>query len=145
MQRYTVLAAAVLLLTACENPATPGGHIHAYGVVVRDGTQELIRATGATVIGSLEVVAGQQRGPLTARMLDREGRDLEPRHGFWLRVISAAPAIARWDYTQGEYTGRLVGVAAGTTTLEFCNMHGAVGRGHDDGCQNVPVTVRRAQ
>jgi hypothetical protein len=136
------LLAMATVLAACGNPASPGEHRFAYGVVIREGGETVVRAQGSNITGSLAVAPGQTRGPLTVRLLNREGGDMEPRQGYWLRVTSSSPGVARWQQaSEGELGGSLVGVAAGAATLEFCNMHGAVGRGHADGCQSVPVLV----
>jgi hypothetical protein len=133
---------ATLLATACENPASPGRHLQAYGVIVLEGQTELIRASGDVALGSLTVPAGHQRGPLGVTILDRDGNPLALPEGYWLRVTSAAQGTARWAPTvEGAFAGALVGVSPGTAMLEFCLMHGAVGRGHEDGCQVVPVSV----
>jgi hypothetical protein len=133
---------AMLVLAACENPATPGRHIHAYGVAVFDGDALVTRAQGQTAGGELTVTASHTRGPLAVRMLDREGEALTLPPGYWLRVSSAAPSIARWTQTvEGEFGGALMGVTPGQTQLDFCLMHGAIGRGHEDGCQVVTVRV----
>jgi hypothetical protein len=141
--RGLVLAVAtVAAAAACTNPVSPGNHQVAMGVVIRDGSQELVRAAGTTVTGALSVQAGQQKGPLTVRFLDHAGAEFEPRSGYWLRVDSSNPAVAQWQQAvEGEHGGRLVGVSAGQATLTFYNMHGAVGRGHDDGLQAVTVVV----
>lgn len=144
MRLAGVVAALVpaMLLAACDNPASPGDHQRAYGVQVSVGGAVLVRALGSSVTGSLAATPGSQTGGLTVRMLDRDGEVIQPRQGYWLRVTSQNSGIARWQQaTEGEFGGTLVGVAAGQTSLEFCNMHGAVGRGHDDGCQNVTVLV----
>lgn len=134
--------AAAMLLAACDNPASPGDHQRAYGVQVSAGAEVLVRALGNSVTGSLAATPGSQTGALTVRMLDRDGNVIEPRQGYWLRVNSQNSDVARWQQaTAGEFGGTLVGVAAGQTSLEFCNMHGAVGRGHDDGCHSVTVLV----
>jgi hypothetical protein len=142
LTRTAVMLAVLLVLPACRNPVSSGDHTFAYGVVVREGTETLVHAQGDAVTGALALSAGQQRGPLTVRMLDRHGNDIEPRPGYWLRVTSQAPAVATWQQpTAGEFGGTLTGVGPGQTSLEFCNMHGAVGGGHPDGCQTVAVTV----
>jgi hypothetical protein len=133
---------ATALAAACENPASPGRHLRAYGVAVQDGAAELVRATGITVRGGLTVSSGQQRGPLTVLVLDRNGQPLDLPAGYWLQVVSSAPATARWFATsEGAFTGRLEGVTPGTAVLQFCLWHGAIGRGHEDGCQDVLVSV----
>jgi hypothetical protein len=141
------LGAAVLVAAAagCTNPVSPGNHRVAAGVVVRDGADELVRATGDTQTGGLAVEAGSQTGALAVQFLTSDGSLIPVQDDYWLRVTSADSATAYWSQaTPGEFGGRLVGVAAGATTLRFWNMHGAVGGGHDDGWQEVVVTVTAA-
>jgi hypothetical protein len=135
-----------LIAAACSNPVSPGDHRFAAGVVVRDAAgAELVRAQGTTVTGGLTVAAGQQTGPLTVWFLNSSGEEMAPPSGYWLKVESVNPAVASWTQaTAGEFGGRLVGGIAGQTTLRFLNMHGAVGSGHDDGLQDVTVTVTAA-
>jgi hypothetical protein len=140
-----VLVLATVVAGACTNPVSPGTHIRAEGVVVRSGTEVLVRADRDGVSGALAVQAASQRGPLTVRMLDHDGDEISPPHGYYLEVRSSAESIARWNMAvEGEFGGTLVGVAPGTANLTFCLMHGAVGRGHDDGCQAVNVAVTTA-
>ncbi|HSJ24546.1 MAG TPA: hypothetical protein VK929_07765 [Longimicrobiales bacterium] len=140
--RVPVVLAATVLLGACTNPASPGQHLRAYGVLVLEDGEPLVRAMGTDVDGSLEVTAGASRGPLVVRMLDRDGDEMGPAQGYYLAVNEANASVARWDQAvAGEYGGTLVGVGAGQTQFEFCKMHGAIGGGHADGCQTVTVTV----
>jgi hypothetical protein len=138
-------ALATMVAGACTNPVSPGTHIRAEGVVVRSAAEVLVRADRDGVSGALAVQAGEQLGPLTVRMLDHDGDEISPPHGYYLEVRSSAESIARWNMAvEGEFGGTLVGVAQGTANLTFCLMHGAVGRGHDDGCQAVNVAVSAA-
>jgi hypothetical protein len=138
-KKIRLMAGAALLavMTACDNPASPSEHLQAYGVVLRANNAEVVRAQGQTTTGGISILAGQQLGPVTVRFVNRDGNEMEPRQGYWMRVTSEAPAIMRFEYTEGEYSGRLVAGTPGMTQLEFCNMHGSVGRGHADGCQRV--------
>jgi hypothetical protein len=139
---YGLVLLATSLAAACENPASPGRHLHAYGVAVRDDAAELVRATGTTVRGGLSVSPGQRRGPLSVSMLDRSGEPLDLPAGYYLQVTSTAPGTARWiPASEGSFTGTLEGVSPGSAVLQFCLRHGAIGRGHEDGCQDVPVSV----
>jgi hypothetical protein len=137
-----VIAGVAVLFGGCSNPASPGQHLRAEGVVIQHGANTLVRAQGATVTGGLALTVGEQRGPLTVVLLDRNGADIVPPQGYYLRVTSAASNVAQWSQaTAGEFGGTLTGVGPGQTTLTFCLMHGAVGGGHADGCQDVPVVV----
>lgn len=149
-QRWKVraLGAAALVAVAagCTNPVSPGNHRVAAGVVVRDGADELVRATGDTQTGELAVAAGSETGPLSVQFLAPDGSAIPVQDNYWLRVTSTDSATAYWaQATPGEFGGRLVGGAAGEATLRFWNMHGALGGGHDDGWQDVVVTVTAAQ
>jgi hypothetical protein len=146
MRRGLMLAMATMAVaTACSNPVSPGTHLVAAGVVIRDGDRELVRAVGTTVTGGLTIEAGQQTGPLTVQFLAANGSEIPVQQGYWLDVRNSNPAVAQWTRaSQAEFGGRLVGLAPGQTTMTFANMHGAVGSGHDDGMQAVTVTVTAA-
>jgi hypothetical protein len=137
-----LVVATTVFAGACSNPVSPGDHRIAAGVLIRDGAQEVVRVHGAGATGTITVQAGQQTGPLTVRFLDTAGAEIPPQSGYWLRVESSNTAVADWQQTTaGEHGGRLAGGVAGQATLTFCNMHGAVGSGHADGCRQVTAVV----
>jgi hypothetical protein len=139
----------VLALAACSNPVSSGDHTRPLGVEVVGDGGVLIRALAASreanpvITGQLTVQAGEQTAPLTVRFLAAGGEAIPPPQGYYLRVTSGNPGIVTWQQaTEGEFGGRLVGVGAGSSTLVFDFMHGAVGRGHSDQSFTLPVTVQ---
>jgi hypothetical protein len=143
MRWQAVILLVAIMTVACENPASPGRHLHAYGVALTDGSNEIVRARGDVMVGDMSLMVGERRGPYTVLLLDRDGQPLEVPSGYWLRVVPSAPDIVRWlAPTEGAFSGSIEGGAPGAATLEFCLLHGAVGRGHDDGCQLLPVVVQ---
>lgn len=122
--------ALAALLAACDNPVGER-HESPHGVVVREGPVELVRLTGEHVSGQLTLEEGEQK-QITVRFLNREGGDLPPEPGYWLRV-TVSPAIATWQpASAGGFDGTLAGGEAGSGTITFELMHGAVGAGHAD-------------
>lgn len=139
--RRRAAALVAVVLAACQNPVSPGGHSTPAGVeILRDGAVLARVQLGPpgeplTTTGRLSVGAGQQTQPLTVRFLRSDGAPLAPGAGYYLmEVVSSAPGVARWEQaTPGEFGGRLIGTAPGTANLSFALGHGAVGRGHQDG------------
>jgi hypothetical protein len=132
-----VLAAATL--AACQNPVSSGGHLVPDGVVIRQAGAVVASHVGTTVTGQLTVAANSQGAPLTVHFV-HAGEDIVPPSGYYLEVPDR-PAVEWVPDAPGAFAGRLQGRAAGTTSLTFRWMHGAVGRGHQDFAREIPVVV----
>lgn len=142
IRRAALALLACMPLAACDNPVSPGEHIKPNGIVIRDGATAVVQVAGTTVTGALTVQAGVQSPALTVHFLDGGGNAITPPQGYYLNVVTAAPGIATWvQATPGEFGGRLQGVAAGTATLEFQWVHGAVGSGHPDAAFEIDAVV----
>ena len=126
MRRVTAVLAFVALTMACDNPTTPHEeHEEPAGLAVFAGTNEILRAIDGEITGALpEVEVGTESEVLTVVFLDDHGDalDLAGESDMYLRARPANTAVATWDGT--GYTGRIVGEAAGATTIEFELMHG---------------------
>jgi predicted small secreted protein len=142
IRRAALALLACVPLAACDNPVSPGEHIKPAGIAIRDGATTVVQVMGTTVTGGLAVQAGQQSPPLTVHFLASGGNEMTPPHGYYLNVVSKAAGTATWvQATPGEFAGRLQGIAAGTATLEFQWVHGAVGSGHVDERFEIDVVV----
>jgi hypothetical protein len=140
-KRYLGSAAvlAAVALAACDNPVSSAGHVVPDGVVIRQAGEVVASHVGTTVTGELTVAAGEQSAPLTVHFV-RAGADVSPLQGYYLEVPDR-PAVEWQADSPGGLAGRLYGRSAGTTTLTFRWMHGAVGRGHQDFAREIPVVV----
>jgi hypothetical protein len=133
--------AAAVLLAACDSPVG-GGHIVPNGLVVRAGTTVLAQVVGTTATGQITVAAGAETPVLTVRFLDHSGNEMAAPDGYWLRVVPANATVATWvPDAQGSFTGRIAGLSAGTTRLEFQWMHGSFASAHADFARSVDVVV----
>lgn len=133
------IIALAALLAACDNPVGER-HVSPQGVVVRAGAIELVRLLGEHVTGQLSLDEGEQR-QVTVRFLDRDGNELPPETGYWLRV-TVTPAIVTWQpATAGGFDGTLTGAESGSGTITFELMHGAVGAGHTDYTSGTRIDI----
>lgn len=142
-QRAAAIAlVAGMVVVACSNPVAPGAHVRPAGMIIRAGADTVVHVVGTTVTGELTVQAGQQTAPLTVHFLDGAGNEITPPQGYYLNVEVQTAGVAAWTQnTPGEFAGRLQGVAAGTTTLEFQWVHGPVGGGHVDERFSIQAVV----
>lgn len=140
--------ATVLALGACDDDPVGNDeeHLDPVGLVVLNAGVEVLRVEGLNIIGSLTVAAGDETAHLDVEFIDEDGDRFVPTDpDEWLRVTVANPAIAAWNQDEaGEFGGHLEGLSAGTTTIGFDLMHGAVGSASahaDYRTPNVPVVV----
>ena len=139
-RRVTAMISLLAAVAACDNPVTPGEHEEeVHGVSILQGDTEVARYLEGEVSGALPAVAAGTTGPLlTVVFLDHDGEPLAvgDEEGVSLRARSQNTSVAHFDVT--DFGGRVVGVAAGTTTIIFDLMHG----GHADfSSLGIPVTV----
>jgi hypothetical protein len=111
-------------------------------MVIRQGADVLVHATGGRVDGALQVRAGSESAPLSVRFLNRDGTELVPPPFYFLEVWAADPELVQWrtEYA-GAFEGRLIGRAPGATTLLIRWMHGTPGDDHKDRDWPVALTV----
>lgn len=126
MTRVTPVLAFMAMTMACDNPVTPHEeHEEPAGLAVFAGGSEILRAIDGEIEGALpEVEVGAQSEVLTVVFLDEhgDGLDLAGESDVYLRASPANTAVATWEGT--GYTGRIIGQAAGGTTIQFDLMHG---------------------
>jgi hypothetical protein len=139
MRAGTLAVLAAGLLGACTNPVSSGTHTQPDGVVIRQTGTVVASNTPQGVTGQLTVQAGQAGEPLSVHFV-QAGEEIAPPAGYYLDV--PATAQAEWvPDVAGGFTGHIRGLGAGSTTLSFRWMHGAVGRGHPDATRTIPVVV----
>ena len=141
-------AAPLMLMAAlagCDNPVSEGAHAQVSGVILRAGGTDLVVVTASGATGGISLVAGAQSPQITVIFTDNSGDEITPPSGYYLDVETSSAAVATWAPTApGAFTGRIVGQAAGTASLEFKYMHGNVGSGHEDESFIVAVAVTAA-
>ena len=139
-RRVAAMISLLAAVAACDNPVTPGEHEEeVHGVSILQGDTEVARYLEGEVSGALPAVAAGTTGPLlTIVFLDHDGQPVAvgDEEGVSLRARSQNTSIADFEVT--DFGGRVVGVAAGSTTIIFDLMHG----GHADfSTLGIPVTV----
>jgi hypothetical protein len=145
----TVLTLGVVLtLGACdEDPVSADGdHVDPVGIVVVSGTVDLVTVTGLNIIGAFIVEEGGQTDPLAIEFIDAQGHRFVPDEpDEWLRVTVTHPDKAQWvPDAPGAWAGTIRGLLAGTTTVRFELMHGAIDSqaSHPDfGTPGIPLVV----
>jgi hypothetical protein len=141
---FAVLAiAGALTLAACDDdPTGVDEHHEPEGVqLVLNGVTVATYDAGAWT-GGLEVNAGEETAHIDVQFLDDEGDPIALDDDVYLEVEVADETIAEFEQdTPGEFGGHLHGVSAGTTTVVFRLMHGAIGSGHADFVTTPGVTA----
>lgn len=138
--------AGTLTLAACgDDPMADDhdDHSEPVGVEVRAAGQVLASASPTSATGTLSVAAGEETMHLDVVFVTEDGDAVVPDDDEFLEVVVGDGSVAEWEQdTPGEFGGHLHGEAAGTTTVIFRLMHGAVGSAsaHADFI-SAPITV----
>lgn len=136
------LLAAVFAAAGCTNPFADDEHEHVDGVEVVFQGETLATVLNDEVTGELVVQSGGSLGPLTIRYLGHDGEPIDFEPGYWVRPVVLDGDVASFVQPQeGDFSGTLHGLAAGTTGIRFELVHGAVGGGHLDYAP-APIPVR---
>ena len=134
------LLLALPLFTACGDDDEADDHedVPATMEITVAGQTVLVTETGAVTGGPITIAAGQT-APLTAVFRADDGDVLTFDSDYELRGASNASGIITFA-RNGQFTGTVTGVAAGTTTITFQLFH--IPEGHDDFEQSVPFVVQ---
>jgi len=139
-----LVGGALLAMGAClENPVEPHPHEEPEGMNLEVGGVVVVTVDEhGDVDGSLTVAAGQESDVITITFVDHDGDPIDT-DDYYVEVESADEGIVQFlQDGPGAFTGRLRGIAPGSTTLEFRLMHGSVGTGHlEFRSPPIPVTV----
>lgn len=126
--RAVAALSIVAILAACDNPVHSEHHEDAAGVRVTLSGAVVAESQGATVVVNNlpSVGVGAETGLLQVSFLAEDGDviDLSGEADFSLAVVFANPAVATFQ-TAGAYDGRIRGLQAGATTVQFELRHGS--------------------
>lgn len=126
-RRAVAALSIAALLAVCDNPVRSEHHEDAAGVRVTLSGVVVAESQGATVVVNNlpSVGVGAETGLLQVRFLAEDGDviDLSGEADFSLAVVFANPSVAAFQ-AAGAYDGRIRGLQAGTTTVQFELRHG---------------------
>lgn len=131
---FAIAAAGAVALGACsDDPVGLEEHEEAEGVELVLNGEVVAAYEDEAWTGALEVAEGEETAVMTVRFIDHDGEAIVPEDGSYLEVEIGDETVAEFvQDTPGEFSGRLLGVAAGNTHAVVRLMHGAVGTGHPD-------------
>jgi bacillopeptidase F (M6 metalloprotease family) len=118
----------VLALAACsDDPLGSAEHPVPSQVQVRAAGLNFANATTFSAFGTvLAPVAGESE--IQVVFLDEMGIDMTLASDQFLEVLVENEAVALWEPdAAGSFTGKIQGVAAGSTKIQFRLMHGKIG------------------
>lgn len=126
--RKVWIAASAMLAVACS-PAGSGSMVGSSGgsggaslspvsMQIGFAGQTIISATGSDVTGSFVILEGAVSNVFQLNFFTADGSIIAPRQSDFHTGVSRADSIAIWE-ERGAFTGRVVGVAPGITSIVF--------------------------
>lgn len=145
---FALALVGALALGACDDDSTGVDDDHSEdveGFVLTLNGAELARYDGETRTWSnpVSIEVGEETDHIDVELVDEDGDVVAPEADTYLEVLVGDESIAEFEQdTPGEFGGHIHGETAGSTTMEFRLMHGAVGSGHSDfSSADLVVTV----
>lgn len=129
LRTLPTLAMLAMVMAGCRSATSPERHIRPSGVVVTENGAEVVRVEGAAVTGSFTVAEGGQTDLLTITFVDAQSNNITPPSDYHLELRFASATVATFQPQGSPYTfqGRIQGLQAGATTVQFRFMHGPPG------------------
>jgi hypothetical protein len=125
-------AVAALALGCTDAPFNlDWDHTYPEGLSVREGGVERVRVDKeGKVTGDLAIMVGARTGVLEVSFLDSKGAVLVPADDEYLEVTVAFSDLATFEpVAPGSFTGKLLGLKSGKTSVYFKLKQGEVGGG----------------
>lgn len=121
-------------------------HNYAEGLVIReDGVERVRVGKDGTVTGDLRIGAGQRSGRLDVVFLDGKGATLVHKDDEYMEVTVTFPDLATFEPSApGAFSGRLLGLKAGKTSIYFKLKEGTLGSGKGIGPSSaIDLTISK--